>query len=155
MKKINLEVNKKTYYIELEPDTPLIFVLRNYLKLKGTKLGCGLEQCGACLVLSDGDTLYSCTTPVSEVEGKSIITIEGIGDLKRMDIIQIAFANQRAAQCGYCLPGIIVSTKNLLNKNADPSETEIKEALSLNLCRCGSHNAIIKAVLEAAREINK
>ena len=114
-----------TYNIEIEPDTPLIFVLRNYLKLKGTKLGCSLEQCGSCLVLFEGDTLYSCTTPVSEVEGKSITTIAGIGDLERMDIIQTAFANQRAAQCGYWLPGIIVSTKNLLNKNADPYEIEI------------------------------
>ena len=155
MKKITLEVNKKTYNIEIEPDTPLIFVLRNYLKLKGTKLGCSLEQCGTCLVLSEGDTLYSCTTPVSELEGKSITTIEGIGNLEKMDKIQTAFVNQRAAQCGYCLPGIIVSTKNLLNKNSDPSEIEIKEALSLNLCRCGSHNSIIKAVLEAAREIKK
>ena len=150
--KINLKVNNKECSVDVEPETPLIFILRNYLKLKGTKLGCSLEQCGACLVLSEGDILYSCTTPAQDVQGKNITTIEGIGDSEKMDPIQSVFVQERAAQCGYCLPGIIISTKALLNKNPKPTKQEIKEALSSNLCRCGSHHSIIKAVLKLAGE---
>ncbi len=153
--KIKLKVNKKIFSVDVDPDTPLIFVLRNYLKLKGTKLGCSLEQCGACLVISDNNILYSCTTPVQEVEGKNLTTIEGLSDPETIDPIQSAFIKERAAQCGYCLPGIIISTKVLLNQNSKPTKAEIKEALSPNLCRCGSHHSIIRAVLNLSQGIDK
>ena len=155
MTKFNIKANNKEYDIEVEENTPLIFVLRNHLKLKGTKLGCSLEQCGACLVLADGEKTYSCTSSIKEVEGKNIITIEGLGTPKNMNVIQKAFVNHRAAQCGYCLPGIIIASKALLDKNPKPKENEIKEALSKNLCRCGSHNSIIKAILSLTNEVRE
>ena len=152
MNNTKININNKNYYLKDDPDTFLLEILRNKLKLKGTKFGCGLEQCGACLVLSEGNILYSCTTPAQDVHGKNITTIEGIGGSEKMDPIQRVFVQERAAQCGYCLPGIIISTKALLNKNPKPTKQEIKEALSSNLCRCGSHHSIIKAVLKLAGE---
>lgn len=150
---INLHVNGCEHRLEVDPKTPLIYVLRNDLGLKGAKFGCGLEQCGACLVLVDGKSEYTCNTPVAAFEGRKITTIEGIGTPGDLHPIQRAFVQERAAQCGYCIPGIIVATKALLDENPDPAKGEIQEALSGNLCRCGTHAAIIKAVLRAAREM--
>ena len=154
MNKYNLTVNGKNISVEAEPNTPFIYILRNDLKLKGTKCGCGLEQCGACLVISDGEAVYSCSTPISDFNDKNIITIEGISNLEELHPIQKAFVEERAAQCGYCIPGVIISSKVLLDNNPRPNEDAVREALSRNLCRCGTHNSIIKAVLKASQEMN-
>jgi nicotinate dehydrogenase subunit A len=148
-----LHINGHERLMDVDPKTPLIFVLRNDLGLKGAKFGCGLEQCGACLVIVDGKTEYACNTPAAAFEGRKIVTIEGIGTPQNLHPIQQAFIKERAAQCGYCIPGMIVATKALLDTNSDPGKHEIRQALSQNLCRCGAHASIIKAVLRAAREI--
>lgn len=155
MANITLQINGEARDVPADPDTPLIYVLRNDLGLKGVKLGCGLEQCGACLVLVDGKTEFSCSTPAFAFRGKAITTIEGVGTPDQLHPIQQAFVDERAAQCGYCIPGIIVATKALLDTNPDPSDAEIREGLSQNLCRCGTHAAILKAVKRAAREMQK
>ena len=151
MNKYNLNINGKTVSVEAEPSTPFIYILRNDLKLKGTKYGCGLEQCGACLVISDGEAVYSCSTPISDFKDKNIITIEGIGGPDNLHPIQKAFIDERAAQCGYCIPGIIISSKILLDNNPKPNEEDVRQALANNLCRCGTHNSIIKAVLRTSK----
>ncbi len=148
-----LTINGREQVVDVDPQTPLIYVLRNDLKLKGAKFGCGLEQCGACMVMVDGKAAYSCSTPVAAFAGKAITTIEGIGTVDQLHPIQKAFITERAAQCGYCIPGIIVSTKALLDNNPDPTDQQIKEALSGHLCRCGTHASIIKAVLRAAKDM--
>jgi nicotinate dehydrogenase subunit A len=148
-----LTINGREEAVDVDPETPLIYVLRNDLKLKGTKFGCGLEQCGACMVIVDGRTEYSCSTPVGAFAGKAITTIEGVGTVDQLNPIQNAFVRERAAQCGYCIPGIIVSTKALLDVTPDPSELQIREALSDHLCRCGTHSSIVKAVIRAAKEM--
>lgn len=153
MTTISLMVNDEQHEVEVDPKTPLIYVLRNDLGLKGVKLGCGLEQCGACLVLIDGKTEFSCSSPVSAFEGRAITTIEGIGTPDQLHPIQKAFVSERAAQCGYCIPGMIVATKALLDKTPQPSDAEIKEGLGQNLCRCGTHSAILKAVKQAAKDM--
>ncbi|NQW02083.1 MAG: (2Fe-2S)-binding protein [Rhodospirillales bacterium] len=155
MTEISLTVNGKVHRLDVDAKTPLVYILRNDLGCKGVKLGCGLEQCGACLVLVDGKTEFSCSTPVAAFAGKAITTIEGIGTVDDLHPIQQAFVAERAAQCGYCIPGIIVATKALLAANPDPSDSQIREGLAQNLCRCGTHASILKAVKRAAREMRK
>lgn len=131
-------------------DTPLLDVLRNTLGLMGTRFGCGLEQCGCCMVLIDGQPEKSCAKPVWSVAGKSVTTIEGLGTSEAPHPLQQAFLDEQAGQCGYCLSGIIVSAKALLDKNPAPTRAEIAAALDANICRCGSHNRILRAVGKAA-----
>ena len=131
-------------------DTPLLDVLRNALGLMGTRFGCGLEQCGSCTVLVDGQPEKSCGKPVWAVAGKSVVTIEGLGTKEKPHPLQQAFLDEQAGQCGYCLSGIIVSAKALLDRNPSPTRAEIAAALDGNICRCGSHNRILRAVEKAA-----
>ena len=148
---MDLTVNGQRVSVAAEPTTPLIDVLRNHLDLKGTRYGCGLEQCGTCMVLIDGVPDYSCAREVGTVAGRAITTIEGIGSADRPHPIQQAFLDEQAGQCGYCLSGIIVSAKALLDRNPSPSRAEIIAALDKHLCRCGTHTRIIAAVERAAR----
>jgi nicotinate dehydrogenase subunit A len=150
---ITLLVNGTPRTVHAEPDTPLLYVLRNDLKLKGAKFGCGLGQCGACTVLLDGHNVTSCDTPLWAAAGKSITTIEGLGNLDAPHALQRAFIAEQAAQCGYCVSGIIMTAAELLKRNPDPTESEIKQALARSFCRCGTHTRIIKAIQRAAREL--
>jgi nicotinate dehydrogenase subunit A len=147
---IELRVNGRTVSVAAEATTPLLDVLRNELDLKGTRYGCGLEQCGTCMVLIDGVAEYSCAREVGTVAGRSITTIEGLGTADHPHPLQRAFLEEQAGQCGYCLSGIIISAKALLDRNPSPSRAEIVEALDKHLCRCGTHTRIIAAVLRAA-----
>ena len=136
---------------DIAPDTPLLDILRNTLGLTGTRFGCGLEQCGACMVLVDGEPVQSCNAALDSIVGKKITTIEGLaGDDGTLHPLQQAFLDEQAGQCGYCLSGILVSAKALLDRNPDPTRQEIAQALDDNLCRCGSHVRILKAVERAA-----
>jgi len=151
MQAFEFEVNGKR--VSVTPsidDTPLLDVLRNTLGLMGTRFGCGLEQCGCCMVLIDGQPEKSCAKPVWSVAGKSVTTIEGLGTSEAPHPLQQAFLDEQAGQCGYCLSGIIVSAKALLDKNPAPTRAEIAAALDANICRCGSHNRILRAVGKAA-----
>jgi len=149
---VTLRVNGTTHEIEADPDAPLIDILRNALHLKGTRFGCGLEQCGACNVLVDGKAMASCTLPLASVEGRSVTTIEGLGTPAAPHPLQRAFLEEQAAQCGYCTSGMIVTAAALLGATESPDEDAIKRALDGNLCRCGSHNRIVRAVLRAASD---
>jgi nicotinate dehydrogenase subunit A len=155
MARVSLKVNGRDYRLEVDPKTPLVYVLRNDLGLTGTKSGCGLEQCGACMVMVDGKAVYSCSTPVGTFENRQITTIEGIGTPADLHPIQAAFVAERAAQCGYCIPGMIVAAKALLDADPEPSEAAVREALAGNLCRCGTYAQILKAVMRAARETGR
>jgi nicotinate dehydrogenase subunit A len=148
---INLKVNGVSSSVAAEPDTPLLYVLRNDLELNGAKFGCGLAQCGACTVLIDGKATRSCVTPISAVATSEITTIEGLGSIANPHPLQTAFIEEQAAQCGYCTNGMIMAAKELLDRNPQPSEADVRAALATNLCRCGTHNRIIRAVLRAAR----
>ena len=141
-----LEVNGERRRVEAHPDTPLLYVLRNDLGLVGTRFGCGSGQCGACFVLVEGKATASCDRPIWSLEGKSITTIEG---LKAEHPVQKALERHQAAQCGYCMSGIVMSAVALLSTNRAPSETEVRQALDKNLCRCGSHNRVVRAILDA------
>jgi nicotinate dehydrogenase subunit A len=145
-----LNVNGADREVAAEPETPLLYALRNDLKLKGTRFGCGLGQCGACTVIVDGKAVQSCDVPVSAVVGKSITTIEGIGTAAEPHPLQRAFIREQAAQCGYCLSGIIMTAKALLDAQPSATDDEIKQALQGNLCRCGTHTRILKAIRSAA-----
>jgi nicotinate dehydrogenase subunit A len=147
---INLKVNGVSRAVPAEPDTPLLYVLRNDFALNGAKFGCGLAQCGACTVLADGHAIRSCITPISAAEGSEITTIEGLGSIDKPHALQQAFIAEQAAQCGYCINGMIMSAKELLDRNPHPSEGDVRAALADNLCRCGTHNRIVRAVLRAA-----
>ncbi|HEY6001741.1 MAG TPA: (2Fe-2S)-binding protein [Anaeromyxobacter sp.] len=149
---VTLIVNGQRRTVRASPDTPLLYVLRNDLELNGAKFGCGLAQCGACTVVVDGRAVRSCTTPISSVSGKKITTIEGLGTEAKPHALQKAFMEEQAAQCGYCIAGMIMSAKALLDQNPHPSEPEIRRALAGNLCRCGTHNRIVRAVQRAAKE---
>lgn len=151
---ITLTVNGAQYAVRAEPDTPLLYILRNDLKLKGAKFGCGLGQCGACMVLIDGHNVMSCDTPLWAAAGKSITTIEALGNLAAPGALQRAFIAEQAAQCGYCVSGAVMTAAALLARNPDPTETDIKQALARNLCRCGTHIRIIKAIQRAAKELH-
>ena len=148
---INLKVNGVPRSVTAEPDTPLLYVLRNDFELNGAKYGCGLSQCGACIVLIDGQAVRSCVTPISALEKSEITTIEGLGTIDKPHVLQQAFIEEQAAQCGYCTSGMIMSAKELLDRNPRPSEPDVRAALTSNLCRCGTHNRIIRAVLRAAQ----
>lgn len=152
---IFFELNGRSHSLEVEPSTSLLYVLRNDLQLTGPKFGCGLAQCGACTVIRDGIAIRSCVTPVSAVQGRKLTTLEGLGTVEQAHPIQQAFIDEQAVQCGYCINGMIMTTKALLDKNPNPSEAEIREALAGNLCRCGTHLRIIRAVKRAAQEVAK
>jgi nicotinate dehydrogenase subunit A len=150
---ISLKVNGAVHSVAAEPDTFLLYVLRNDLGLNGPKFGCGLGQCGACTVLLDGDPTRSCITPLKDVGQEEVITIEGLGSLDKPHALQQAFMDEQAAQCGYCISGMIMTAKELLDRIPHPTEADVRNELARNLCRCGTHNRIIRAVLRAAQAI--
>jgi len=150
--RFRLIVNGAASELEAGSDTPLLYALRNDLELKGTRFGCGSGQCGACFVLVDGHPTPACDTPLWSVAGKSITTVEGLGASGNLDPLQEAFLAEQAAQCGYCTSGVLISAAALLAKNPKPTEGEVRAALDRNLCRCGSHNRMVRAVLRAASE---
>jgi nicotinate dehydrogenase subunit A len=143
-------VNGTQQTLEADGKTPLLDVLRNTLRLKGTRFGCGNEECGACFVLVDGHAVASCTTPLWSVGGKAITTVEGLGRPESPHPLQQAFIDLQAAQCGYCTSGMLISAAALLNRTPQPSEADVRIALDRNLCRCGSYNRVVRAVLRAA-----
>jgi len=148
-----LTVNGNSHRVEADPETPLLYVLRNDLKLKGARFGCGLGQCGACTVLVDGKPVQSCDIPLSAAAGRSIVTVEGLAANGKPHPLQQAFIAEQAAQCGYCITGIIMTAKALLDANRNPSDADIRAALKGNLCRCGTHHRILRAVHRAAKEM--
>ncbi|AQT79424.1 (2Fe-2S)-binding protein [Mycolicibacterium litorale] len=148
-----IEVNGLAHAVDTEDDTPLLYVLRNHLGLKGTRFGCGQGLCGACLVLVDGRPEYSCTMPMWSVGERAITTVEGLGTPERPHPVAQAFIDAQAAQCGYCTSGMIIGAVGLLAENDAPTEDEVRAALDRNLCRCGAHNRIVRAVRAAAGEI--
>jgi nicotinate dehydrogenase subunit A len=147
---IRLTVNGRIHDVVAAPDTALLYVLRNDLELNGPKYGCGLGECGTCTVLIDGTAARSCVIPIEGCVGREIVTLEGLGNRTSPDPVQDAFITEQAAQCGYCLNGMIMTTKALLNQNSHPTEAEVIEALRYNLCRCGAHVEIIRAAMRAA-----
>jgi nicotinate dehydrogenase subunit A len=148
---INIKVNGAVHSVPAEPDTPLLYVLRNDLGLNSAKFGCGLAQCGACTVLVDGRPLRSCVTSIDTLGQSEITTVEGLGTPEQPHPLQVAFMTEQAAQCGYCIAGMIMSAKALLDRNPQPSEADVRQGLADNLCRCGTHNRIVRAVLKAAQ----
>ena len=150
MAQITLKVNGKSRVVDADPATPLLYVLRDDLELNGPRFGCGLSQCGACTVIIDGATVRSCSMPVSSVKNRAITTLEGLGSVAHPHPLQAAFIEEQAAQCGYCMNGMIMSSKVLLDKNPRPTDDDIRKALDPNLCRCGSHLRVIRAVKRAA-----
>ncbi len=152
-KVIKLRVNGETHRLDTDPDAPLLQILRNDLGLKAAKFGCGLEQCGACKVLIDGQAVPSCATPVSAVGDAEITTLEGLGTPADLHPLQRAFIAEQAAQCGYCSAGLIIAAKALLDDNPQPTRRDICRALDVHICRCGTHNRIICAIQRAAQEI--
>jgi nicotinate dehydrogenase subunit A len=150
---IELTVNGKNHRVSAAPDTPLLYVLRNDLELNGAKFGCGLAQCGACTVLVEGKPVRSCSYTIEQAAGKPITTIEGLGTIEKPHPLQAAFIEEQAAQCGYCINGMVMSAAGLLARNPHPSDVEIRRALADNLCRCGTHVRILRAVARAAREM--
>ena len=152
MAQVTLNVNGQDHQVEAEDDSSLLYILRDQLQLNGPKFGCGLTQCGACTVLLDGQPTRSCLTPVSAAEGGETITLEGLGTLDQPSPLQQAFIDEQAAQCGYCINGMVMTARALLDEDPDPSEDEIREALAANLCRCGTHLRIVRAIRRAAEE---
>jgi nicotinate dehydrogenase subunit A len=146
-----LKVNGADRRASVEPDTPLLYILRNDFELNGPRFGCGLAQCGACTVLVEGRPTRSCVTPVSAIGSKPVTTLEGLGTKDRPHALQKAFIEEQAAQCGYCANGMIMTAKALLDKTPRPTEAQIKKALGANLCRCGTHNRIVRAVQRASK----
>ena len=155
MASIAFTVNARSVEVTADGDTPLLDVLRNHLVLTGTRFGCGLEQCGSCMVLIDGLPEKSCRKALSTVAGKSIMTIEGLGTPSDPHPLQQAFIDLQAGQCGYCLPGILISARALLDRNKAPTRAEIASALDDNICRCGSHHRILRAVAQAAARMRE
>lgn len=151
---IKLNVNGKEHQVNVAPDTPLLYVLRNELQLNGPKFGCGLQQCGACMVIKDGESVLSCRLPIAVASKSKIRTLEGLADENgKLHKVQQAFVDEQAAQCGYCLNGLIMASVALLEKNEKPSDAEIREKLATNICRCGVHSRVIKAVKKAATKL--
>lgn len=149
--KIDFSVNGKAVSVSpANEETPLLAILRGVLGLMGTRFGCGLEQCGCCMVLIDGQPEKSCAKPIWAVAGKRVVTVEGLGSAARPHPLQQAFLDEQAGQCGYCLSGIMITAKALIDRNPQPTRAEIAEALDSNICRCGSHNRILRAVAKAA-----
>jgi nicotinate dehydrogenase subunit A len=158
MTRLTLEVNGATRIVEVsDPETPLLYVLRNELALTGTHFGCGLAQCGACTVLIEGEAARSCATPVNAVAGRPVMTIEGLGSAEKPDPVQAALIAEQAAQCGYCTAGMVLTARALLDRSRTagrrPTEAEVREALAGNLCRCGSHVRVLRAVMRVAATI--
>ena len=152
---ISLKVNGAQRSVPVAADTPLLYVLRNDLALNGAKFGCGLAQCGACTVLLDGRAVRSCVTEIGSIGASEVTTIEGLGTIDKPHPLQQAFIDEQAAQCGYCINGMIMSAKDLLDRNPHPTAAEVREGLAQNLCRCGTHGRIIHAVLRAAESARK
>lgn len=150
---ITLNVNGKRRSSPAAPGTPLLYVLRNDFELNSCKYGCGLGQCGACTVLRNGKPIRSCVTPAADVLKTEVTTLEGLGTPAKLHALQAAFIAEQAAQCGYCISGMIMTAKSLLDANKNPSEDEIRKALAGNLCRCGTHTRIISAIRRAAKEL--
>ena len=153
MASVTLRVNGERRTVTVEPDTPLLYVLRNDLELNGPKFGCGLAQCGACSVLIDGKEVRSCVTPVSAAAKGSIATIEGLGTVEKLHPLQRAFIEEQACQCGFCGNGMVMAAKALLDRNPSPTNQDVRQALNGHLCRCASHNRIVRAVQRAAKEL--
>jgi nicotinate dehydrogenase subunit A len=153
MTRIKLSVNGTSHTLDTDPQMPLLYALRNDMELKGPRFGCGKGQCGACSVLLDGQATRSCITPLATVAGRSVTTLEGLGSSTKPSVMQQAFIDEQAAQCGYCANGMVIAATALLNSNPHPSEDEIRSALAANLCRCGTHTRIVKAVQRAAQQM--
>ena len=153
MAQISLKVNGTSRVVDTDPTTPLLYVLRNDLDQHGPRFGCGLSQCGACTVIVDGNAVRSCAVPVSTMANKNILTLDGLGTLDKPHPLQAAFIEEQAAQCGYCMNGILMTAKVLLDKNPNPTDSDIKRALDPVLCRCGSHLRVIRAIKRAARTL--
>jgi len=153
-KKFTLKINGETRSIEAEPDTPLLYVLRNDLALNGAKFGCGLGQCGACTVIMGKQAIRSCQLPVATVGDAEILTIEGLGTIAKPHPLQRAFIDEQSAQCGYCINGMIMTARALLARNPHPNDSEIRQSLAGNLCRCGTHHRILRAVARAVKTMN-
>ena len=152
---IHLKINGKQHSVQAEPDTMLLYVLRDQLGLHGPKFGCGLSQCGACTVHLDGAAVRSCVLPVTAVEGRAITTLEGLGSVDKPNPLQQAFIDEQAVQCGYCINGMIMTAQAFLDSHPNPSRDDIKQALNGNLCRCGTHMRIVRAVERAAKNWRK
>jgi nicotinate dehydrogenase subunit A len=150
---ITLKINGRNRMSPAAPETPLLYILRNDFELNAAKFGCGLAQCGACTVVLDGNPVRSCVTPASAVGKRNVTTLEGLGSASKLHALQQAFIDEQAAQCGYCSSGMIMSAKALLDSNPSPTEDQIRTALAGNLCRCGTHTRIIRAVQRAAKEL--
>jgi len=148
---ISLNVNGKTHQVDADPATPLLYVLRDHLQLNGAKFGCGLGQCGACTVMVDGRAAMSCLTPIAALQGRKVKTVEGLGTAENPGAMQRAFIEEQAAQCGYCIPGMMMRAQALLEANPAPSRAEIRRHMNTNLCRCGTHMRILRAVERAAQ----
>ncbi len=146
-----IDLNGKSVTVDAEADTPLLYVLRDDLKLNGAKFGCGLGQCGACTVMVEGEAVFSCQVPIGVLEGKKVTTLEGLGTIERPGRMQRAFIEEQAAQCGFCIPGFIMRAEALLRKTPNPTDQQIREALHGNLCRCGTHMRIHRAVKRASK----
>lgn len=150
---VALKVNGRTHDVQADPRTPLLYVLRDDLRLNGAKFGCGLGQCGACTVVVDGQPVYSCLMPIAALAGREVTTLEGLGTEQNPGVLQKAFIEEQAAQCGYCIPGVIMRAHALLQRTANPTASQIREYLAPNLCRCGTHTRIVKAVQRAAQAL--
>jgi nicotinate dehydrogenase subunit A len=151
---VTVNVNGRQHTVAAAPQTPLLYILRNDLELNAAKFGCGMAQCGACTVLVDGKPVRSCVTPALAVAKTKITTLEGLGTEKEPHPLQKAFVTEQAAQCGYCIAGMLMSAKALLDETPHPTEGEIRQALAGNLCRCGTHNRIVRAIQRAAKEMS-
>jgi nicotinate dehydrogenase subunit A len=147
---IQLTVNGTTHQVDAEPDTPLLYVLRDELAMNGAKYGCGLGQCGSCTVMLDGRAVFSCLVPLAAIGDRRVTTLEGLGTAEKPGLVQRAFIDEQAAQCGYCIPGMVMRAQALLAQNPDPDEDTIRAHMMPNLCRCGTHMRILRAVKRAA-----
>ena len=152
---VKLTVNEVEHDLDIDPSMPLLYALRNELKLNGAKYGCGLGQCGACTVIVDGKPVFSCLTPVSAIGNRPVRTIEGLGTAENPSVLQQAFIDKQAAQCGYCIAGMIMRAQALLDEHPGATEAEIREHMQPNLCRCGTHMRIIAAIVEASKKLAK
>lgn len=155
MSSVLLRINGQSHDLEVDPETPLLYVLRNDLGLRATKFGCGLEQCGSCTVIVGSEAVQSCGLPVGQVGDREVLTLEGLGSTDDLHPLQRAFLAEQAAQCGYCVPGLIMAAAALLAWNPDPSEADIRRELAGHLCRCGAHPRILRAIRRAARETSE
>ena len=153
MSAITLKVNGRSHSLDADPSTPLLYILSDDLELRGPKFGCGLAQCGACTVIVDGRAIRSCVTPVETVDGADITTLEGLGTAENPHPIQRAFIDEQAAQCGFCLSGVILTAKAFLDENPKATDEQIREALSTVLCRCFVHGRMLRAIRRYAREL--